>query len=60
MKHLNRREFKVRAILEDDCGDIVKIVGITNDCIWKYVTKRLSDGFISCKKGKHLSEINED
>ena len=60
MKYLNRTEFKVGDILEDDCGDIVKIVGITNDCIWKYVTKRLSDGFVSCKKGKHLSEINED
>lgn len=60
MKYLNRTEFKVGDILEDEHGYIIKIVGITNDDVWKYVTKRLFDGFISCKKGKHLSEIDED
>lgn len=53
-------KFKVGDVLEDESGDLVKVVGITEDNKWKYVTKRLSDGFVSCKKGKHLSKIDED
>lgn len=53
-------EFKVGDTLEDEHGDAVEIVGVTEDNIWKYITKSLSDGCISCKKGKHLSKINED
>ena len=60
MKYLNRMKFKVGDILGDEHGDAVEVVGVTEDNIWKYITKRLSDGCISCKKGKHLSEINED
>lgn len=60
MKNLSNVKFKIGDILMDDCCDVVEVVYVKVNETWRYVTRRLSDGFVSCKKGKHLSEINED
>lgn len=52
-------KIKVGDKLTDECGDIVEVVGITNDDRWKYVVKRLSDGYHDCKKEKHLDYISD-
>ena len=53
MKKLNNTKYKVGDILMDDCCDIVEVIDVKENEVWRCITKRLSDGFLDCKKEKH-------
>ena len=60
MKKLNNTKFKAGDILMDEYCDVVEVVYVQVNETWRYVTRRLSDEFLDCKKEKHLSEIDKD